>query len=238
MIKQGGVSLFLPVYNEEKIIKENVLKLYHLFKENEPLFEIVIVDDNSKDKTGELSKELASAYSEIRYLHFDNGPSRRENLAEAFKQANYPIVSFCDVDLATDPQHFPKLINAIREGNDISSGSRYMGIPPAREKKRLIISKLYNFSLRTYFGSKMRDHQCGFKAYNKERLMPLITEAGYDSRFKRGWFWDAEILIRAQKKKYTIYEFPVNWNCGKQSSFNLKRELRMLGYVLKLKWRL
>jgi hypothetical protein len=90
--------------------------------------------------------------------------------------------------------------------------------------------------MKIYFHSKIKDHQCGFKAFKKEKLLQLLDEMGYEKT--RGWFWDVELLVRAQRKGYSIDEFPVEWKEGKLSSFNIQRELRMLPYVLKLKWKL
>jgi hypothetical protein len=65
-----------------------------------------------------------------------------------------------------------------------------------------------------------------------------VRSAGYDDRLERGWFWDAEILLRAQKEKMRIMEFGVDWKEGGSSSFNLKRELRIIRYMLKFRFRL
>ena len=65
--------------------------------------------------------------------------------------------------------------------------------------------------------------------------MRLINEMGYDKNMVRGWFWDAELLIRAQKRNYKIVVIPVKWVCGEKSSFNLKRELKAIPYLIKLK---
>ena len=64
--------------------------------------------------------------------------------------------------------------------------------------------------MKLYFRSKVKDHQCGFKAFKKEVIFNLIKELGYDKTFKRGWFWDVEHLIRAQRKGYNVYEFQAN----------------------------
>jgi len=81
----------------------------------------------------------------------------------------------------------------------------------------------------------MVDHNCGFKAFKKSIAMKLVKEGGYDGKMVRGWFWDAEILIRAQQKGYKIKQIPVRWIEPKASSFSIKREMRMILYVLRLK---
>jgi len=140
--------------------------------------------------------------------------------------------------LATNLRHLKRLLEEVKEGADISIGSRYMGISAKRTFLRRAMSVVYNTFIRIYFGSKIRDHQCGFKAYKRDVIHRLIDKAGYDKKLIRGWFWDAEILIRAQKEGYKIAEFPVEWICGESSSFKFRREIKLLKYVIKLKSRL
>jgi len=231
-MKTIGVSIFVPVFNEEKILRENILKLEDEAKKITLDYEIFIVDDNSSDKSPQISKEFIS--KKIKYLRFENGPSRRENLGEAMKKANKEIIVFIDVDLSADLKHLRELIENIGK-YDISIGSRYMGIRAKRTFFRRSISIIYNFSQKVLFNSKIQDHQCGFKAFKKDVILDLIKDAGYENKFIRGWFWDAEILIRAQKKGYSIKEFPVEWERGEDSSFQFKREIKMILYWFKLK---
>ncbi len=229
------INIFLPVYNEEEIVGRNVLSVYELMGSLNKPFKIFVVDDNSKDGTGEIVRKLASEYDEIECLFFENGPSRRENLGKAF--LNVPdeeILCFLDIDLASDINRVGDLINYVEEGYDVSLGSRYKGIKSIRSLERLTISKMYNGVIKVLFNSRVDDHQCGFKAFKAEKIKEVVREMGYDSSFKRGWFWDAELLLRAQKKNFSIREFPVKWEAGKQSSFNWKRELKILNYMPKL----
>jgi glycosyltransferase involved in cell wall biosynthesis len=233
------VSIFIPTYNEEKILRSNIIKVYQTAKSLPYKFEIVICDDTSSDSSGRIAKELCKKYREIRYLRFDNGPSRRENLAEAFKSAKGDVVLFSDTDLAADISALKKLISAIEKGNDVAIGARYMkNTQTIRKPERRVISFFYNLFIKLYFGSRFEDHNCGFKAFKKRIIIELVKEAGYDHRFVRGWFWDAEILIRAQERGYKIAEVPVRWKEGEKSTFSLARELRMLPYIIGLRDRL
>lgn len=232
------ISIFVPCYNEEERIEKNILVIYEMLLSLRKPFELIIVDDGSRDKTRSIAKELEAKHKEIKYLFYENGPSRRENLGEAMKTAKGDIVAFMDLDLSADIAYFPNLIKSIEEGNDIAIGSRYKGVRAKREWNRRIISFWYNLFMRLYFGSSVYDHQCGFKAFRKQKLISLLEKMEYDQKFIRGWFWDVELLVRAQKKGYKIDEFSVPWKFGKQSSFDMRRELKMLPYVLKLKWRI
>ena len=226
------INIFLPVYNEEKIIEENVLTVYNILKNLKETFKIFIVDDGSKDKTSEICKQLTKKHKEINHLYFENGPSRRENLGQSFlKIPDNEVICFMDIDLASDINRTDDLIDYIKQGYDVSIGSRYKGIKSVRSIKRLAISKTYNEIICLLFGSKMDDHQCGFKAFKSEKIKEIIQQMGYDTSFKRGWFWDAEILLRAQKNRLKIKEFPIKWEAGKQSSFNFQRELKIIRYM-------
>lgn len=233
------ISMFIPIYNEEKILEENINRIYHKMNELFKDFEIVIVDDNSNDNSENVIKSICQKNKKIRYIHFNNGPSRRENLAEAFKIAKGEIIAFMDMDIPVNLDSLKELINSIKNKYDISTGSRYLkGSTVKRSVWRHAISIFYNLFIKLYFNSNIKDHQCGFKAFKINIILKLIDKLGYDKKFKRGWFWDVELLIRAQKDGYKLYEFPVQWKAGEKSTFNIKRELKMIPYILSLRFRL
>src|SRR3989344_4708815 len=117
-------SIFIPVYNEEKILEKNILKVKNKMSEFYDNFEIIIVDDGSTDSTSRIAKHLSNK-------------------------------------------------------NDIVIGSRYSGISAKRSLFRRAISVIYNLFLKTVFGSKIKDHQCGFKAFRRDRFIELAEAAGY-----------------------------------------------------------
>jgi glycosyltransferase AglD len=191
------ISVFLPVYNEEHIVEKQVRAVY-TFLQKTYEFELVVVNDNSLDSTGKILARLKKNLRHLRVITFHNGPSRRENLAEAMKTAKYPVIVFMDLDLAVPLKYVHALIRAIADGNDVAFGSRYLTHSKfERSAYRLVISKIYHTTIHFLFHSKISDYQCGFKAFKKKYFMTLLKCIGYDSSFTRGWFWDAEILIAA-----------------------------------------
>lgn len=231
-----GISVFVPVYNCASILKNSILLIHQELSILTKKFEIIIVDDASTDDT----LIVASSFKKenIFVTRFSNGPSRRENLSVAMRSANFPIVLFTDVDLAVDVAYIKNLLLEINNGASIAIGSRHKGIKPKRTLFRKIVSQGYNMFMRNYFWSSISDHQCGFKAFKKEALTQLLDSMGYDDTFQRGWFWDAELLIRAQKKGFKISEVPVEWHFGSKSTFKISREIKMIPYVLKLRFRI
>lgn len=231
-------SVFIPCYNEEQRLEKNIFEIYKMLLSLKKPFELVIVDDGSADSSPIIAWQLTKKYKEIKYLWYENGPSRRENLGKAFYTAQGCIIAFMDLDLSADLSRFPELLAIIQQGKDIAVGSRYKGVYAQREFERKIISVFYNKFMQFYFKSKILDHQCGFKAFRKEKLLPILDAMGYDHAFLRGWFWDVEVLVRAQQLGYKIDELSVSWKLSKKSSFDIKREMKMIPYVLKFKWKL
>jgi glycosyltransferase involved in cell wall biosynthesis len=238
---KNGVSLFIPVYNSAGLIRRNLRKSYGALLELHGDFEIIIVDDNSTDKSYRfgcvINKAKQVSGREIKYVFYNKGPSRRENLVKSFYLAKNEIIGFIDSDFSINYRYLLKAIEILKVSSaDIVIGSRY--IPGARfkmRKARRIFSFLYNFLLRILFRSCLMDHQCGLKVFRKDTTMPIIDKMGYDDKFIRGWFWDAEFLIRAQKAKLKIIEMPIEWHCSGTSTFDVARELRCLRAIFKLK---
>lgn len=238
------ISLFIPIYNSKELIIPNVKRSIEALTCSGFSFELFIVDDNSSDKSFEFATEIesmsaGSAYN-IRYLFYDFGPSRRENLAKSFFLASADIICFIDADFSCDISFLLEAIEILQEEKaDIVVGSRYVkGARVTRRLTRRICSYFYNSTIRYLFGSSIRDHQCGLKVFRKPTIMPLIKEMGYDEAFVRGWFWDAELLIRAQKAGLSIIEMPVCWHYTDKSTFNIRRELRCIKAIAKLKMEL
>jgi glycosyltransferase involved in cell wall biosynthesis len=238
---KNSVSLFIPVYNARSLIKTNLRQAYNFLLKLDSGFEIFIVDDNSTDDSHRLVKIINKAKGvqgkEIKYLYYDKGPSRRENLAKSVCLAKGSIFGFIDADFSCGLSFFLKAIEILKKNSaDIVIGSRYIkGAKTERRPIRRIFSFFYNLTVRLLFGSRIKDHQCGLKVFRKDTVLPIIEKMGYDEKFIRGWFWDAELLIRAQKAKLKIIEMPVDWHEAATSTFNIRRELRCLKAIIALK---
>jgi len=131
-------------------------------------------------------------------------------------------------------QHLPELIRAIEAGADVATGSRLMpGSDALRTGGREIASRGYNFLVRLILRSRVYDHQCGFKAFRREKILPVLPtiNAGH-------WFWDTELLVRSKRLGFTIVEFPVRWRAGKGTTVKLKDIFGMGSSILRLWWQL
>lgn len=125
----------------------------------------------------------------------------------AVERASGRYVVYVDVDLATDLAHLDELVAHVQNGSSISTGSRYArGSQTERKVSRFVTSLVYNSVVRLLLGSSLSDHQCGFKAFDRRALNRLLPHVN-----SHHWFWDTEVLVRAQAMGFKVAEVPVRW---------------------------
>jgi glycosyltransferase involved in cell wall biosynthesis len=230
------VSLVFPAYNEAERLEHSVEKVTMALRQVTSAFEIIIAEDGSKDGTDTLAQALAGKYSFVRHIHSEKRLGRGVALTNAFKQANGNVLVYMDVDLATDLKYLKPLIDAVAvEGYDFATGSRMLPQSRAdRSAQRRLSSWTYNALVRLMLNSKLKDHQCGFKAFKREALLPLLHEVK-----AKHWFWDTEVLVRAARKGYRIREIPVEWKSSQRTKVRLVKDSITMGWqVLKLRLQL
>lgn len=232
------ISVVFPAYNEAALLEPAVDKVSQALNEFTRSYEIIIAEDGSTDGTDKLAAALAEKHPFVKHIHGEKRLGRGAALKNAFKQSRGEVLVYMDLDLATDLKHLKTLVSAVEsEGYELATGSRMLNESKVkRSGTRNIASKTYNFMVRTVLGSKVRDHQCGFKAFRREYLMQLLDEVDANH-----WFWDTEILVRAYRSGYKIKEIPVSWKGGQETkvsllkdSFNMGRQIFSLWWHLKV----
>jgi glycosyltransferase involved in cell wall biosynthesis len=212
------VDVVIPVYNEERVLDQSIATLREFLQQRCPYrWRIVIADNASVDRTLEVARQLSSLYPEVHYVHLDQ-KGRGRALRRAWLESEADVVCYMDVDLSTNLEAFPQLIEGlIKEGYHIAIGSRLKkGAEVQRQLKREIISRCYNLLIKLMFQNRFSDAQCGFKALTRtavEHLVPMVED--------QGWFFDSELLLRAEQKGYRIHEVPVNWIDDLDSRVNI-----------------
>jgi len=213
------IVVTVPAYNESKNLRKCVESL---LQETPPLNEefcIVIAEDGSTDGTDVVAKCLEGMHSGVIHLHSAQKLGRGLALKRAWSKVDGDIYAFVDCDLATDMKYFPQLINSIREGNDLATGSRYIkGAKVNRPFIRDFTSRIYNRLIRMIYKDNVFDHQIGFKAFSKRLIKDELNNCKSDD-----WFWDSEIIVRSIHDNYKFVEFPVEWEEKKGRRTSLKR---------------
>lgn len=209
MSDKKTVEIVIPIYNEEKELEANIIKL-HSFSESKLTFcnwHITVADNASTDKSLSIAKKLARDKQNIGYLHL-NEKGRGRAVKKAWRASRANILIYMDVDLSTDLNNLPPLIKALSDGYDIGIGSRLLPDSKVinRPLKREVLSRIYNILIKIFFQVHFSDAQCGFKGITREvavELLPYIKD--------NAWFFDSELLIVGEKLGFKIYEEPVRW---------------------------
>ena len=233
-----SVSVVLPAYNEADTIESTVsTTLDHLDSFLDPgTFEVIVAEDGCDDRTPEIADRLADGDDRVRHLHSDERLGRGGALEAAFGVARGDTLVYFDTDLATDMRHLEELVERVRSGEaDVATGSRWLpGHVAERPTKRGVPSRVYNGLVRVFLRSNLRDHQCGFKAISREAFEALEDEVG-----DQHWFWDTELLVRAQRAGYEVAEFPVEWTPKGDTKVDLVRDVLGMGsQILRTWWQL
>ncbi|MBD3313087.1 glycosyltransferase [Candidatus Woesearchaeota archaeon] len=213
-----SVDIVIPVYNEEKALADSVRRLSRFLSGNLKAYSwrIVIADNASIDDTLKIAKKLSDNSQKVGYIHLDQ-KGRGRALRKAWTESKADIVSYMDVDLSTDLEAFPKMIDALAERYDVGTGTRLSKRSRTeRSFKRELLSRGYNILVKAILFTKFSDAQCGFKAATRKAvddLVPLVKD--------NNWFFDTELLTLAEKKGYKTYEIPVKWIEDPDSRVNI-----------------
>ena len=185
------ISIVVPLYNEEESLPELVQWIDKVCVEHKFSYEIVMIDDGSKDKSWEIVEDLKTKFPTIKGIKFRRNYGKSAALNTGFKATEGDVVITMDADLQDSPEEIPELYRMIKEeGFDIVSGWKKKRYDPL---SKTIPTKLYNGVTRMMSGIKLHDMNCGLKSYKgnvvrsieifgeMHRYIPVIAKgAGFD----------------------------------------------------------
>lgn len=227
-----SLSVFFPSFNEEKNIAltvENAVKVLKDLKIKN--WEILVINDGSSDKTGEIADQLVKRNKNIRVIHKQNG-GYGTALRAGFSNAKYEWIVYTDSDGQFDFSEITKFLGKIKEV-DMIYGYRIKRNDPIL---RTVTAKGWALSVWILFRLWMRDVDCGFKMVNKkvlEKIPPLQST--------RGGMINAELAIKAQKYGFRIIQVGVNHYprlYGKPTGVKLNVIVQSYLDLLSLWWKL
>jgi glycosyltransferase involved in cell wall biosynthesis len=208
------LSIVISLYNEEESLRELVAWIDRSLAPYNYEYEIIMVDDGSRDHSWEVIEELAKQYPRIRAIGFRRNYGKSAALYCGFEAAQGDIVVTMDADLQDNPEEIPEMIRMIREeGYDLVSGWKKKRYDNVATKN--LPSKLYNATARKVTGIKLHDMNCGLKAYRND-VVKNIEVYGEMHRFipylaKNAGFENiGEKVVHHQARKYGKSKFGMN----------------------------
>lgn len=202
-----SVDIVIPTYNEEKAITACVETLVSYVEHLGLDYTITVADNGSTDATPNLVQGLVEKYEQVRLLRIVE-KGKGIAIRTAWAQSTADIVAYMDVDLSTDLNALGALLMPLMTGHsEVAIGTRLS--PSSRVErgtKREFVSRGYNLLMRVLMNARFSDAHCGFKAFRTsvaQQLIPYVKD--------NTWFFDAEILLLAERAGYRITEVPVDW---------------------------
>ena len=202
-ITQQGISVVIPMYNEEDNIRLCLNLLQKVLTRVTDDYEIVVVNDASTDKSPAMVEELAAINNKIRMLDHTVNQKLGGTLKTGFAAARKDVIMYMDADLPFDMEEVVRAVRIMHERHaDVISVYRYSR--RGEGLRRMIYSYVYNFMIRMLFGVHIKDVNFSFKLFKKEIFSSF-------SLLSSGSFIDAELLIMCARKGYTIAQFGADY---------------------------
>ena len=201
------VLVTMPVFNEAKMIRQDLIELHSLCSKTLPDFELLIVDDGSTDETPTILESMVKKLEHTSIMRQKINGGRGRALRSAWQAKDADIYMYIDADLAPDINQIPNFVKHMENGCDLVIASRYLpGSNVERPFLRDIAARYYNQLIRIIFKSKVYDHQCGLKAFSAPLIENILSKCNSPD-----WFWDTEMIVFAQLQGYKIGEIPIYW---------------------------
>lgn len=202
------LSLIIPAYNEEKIIKKTLEKVVIFLSQKSFGWEIIIVDDGSTDRTADLVRIFADKDKRIQLNRLPNNKGKGAALKSGVKESKGKYIIYSDADLSVPLTNIDKFLLELKK-NDVVIGSRriegakiLVHQPWLREN----MGRFFTFLTRCVLAMSISDFTCGFKGFRSKAGKDIFNRALLER-----WAYDSEILFLAKKLGYSIAELPVEW---------------------------
>lgn len=199
------ISVVVPAYNEERTIEP---MLRSLLKSMPDVYEIIVVDDGSEDKTAQLAQDWARVEPRIRVLRLAKNKGKTGALQRGFAASTGDVVIVQDADLEYDPQEIPCLVGPIANGEaDVVYGSRFLIRREARVLyfRHYMANRLLTFLSDLLTDLNLTDVETGYKAFRGEIIRQMVIES---SRFG----FEIEVTAKIAKLRCRVYEVPISYH--------------------------
>ena len=171
------LSVVIPLLNEQNSLEELVVKISSVVNKLELNYEIILIDDGSKDDSWKSIIEITSSNKNVKALRFLKNYGKSQALSAGFKASKGDVIITMDADLQDDPNEIPELYRLVKEEKfDLVSGWKKVRYDSYFSKN--IPSKVFNWAARITSGVKLNDFNCGIKAYKKDLINQIKLTGG------------------------------------------------------------
>lgn len=230
------LSVIIPAYNEEKRIEKTLLSVDKYLSRQLYDYEILVVNDGSKDETANIVNGLAGRIKSLKLIDNKENHGKGWVVKQGMLSARGDYRLFMDADNSTTIDHFGKFWPEVERGNNVIIASiAVTGAQVAKGEKfyRRLLGKLGNLWIQFWVLPGIWDSQRGFKLFSAR-----AAEAIFPKLKINHWGFDVEVLALARKLGFKIKEVPIRWDNEGESKVKPSAYFQVLLEVLKIRWNL
>ncbi len=228
------LSVIIPAYNEEKRLPKTLKEIDKYLRQQDYQYEIIVVNDGSKDKTAEIVREQFLNIKNLRLIDNKINQGKGSVIRQGMLEAKGEYRVFTDADNSTSIDHLEKMLPEFKKGYDIIIGSRDIKgaiLDPPQQIHRRILGDIFRLLTQITCGTwGILDSQCGFKGFTAKTAEHIFPKCKIN-RFA----FDPEILVIAKKLGFKIKEIPVVWKNDPESKVKFKSMLKMAEDLIKIR---
>lgn len=226
--KLSSLSVFFPCYNDEGTIGSTVLKSFDILRKVANDYEVIVIDDGSKDNSLRILEELQKHYKELKVIKHDKNMGYGAALRDGFLNATKDFIFYTDGDGQYDVYELADLISRMTDGVDVVNGYKIKRSDPMHRK---IIGRLYHNVMKILFNIKIRDVDCDFRLFRRNIFDKVHLESNDGGIC-------VELVKKCQDANLKFVEVPVHHYhriSGSSQFFRVSRIYRSLKSVMKLR---
>lgn len=227
------LSVIVPAYNEAERIPLTLLDMDKHLSEADFSYEIIVVNDGSKDKTAEIVEKMAQTIPHLTLINNEKNQGKGGVVRDGMLAAKGQYRIFTDADNSTSIDQFEHMLPFLKEGYEVVIGSRAVKgakLEPPQPLYKQLLGRMSNLVIQAMNLPGIWDSQCGFKAFDAEaaeRIFPLTKV--------NGWGFDIEVLALARSLGYRVKEIPVRWVNDTASHVRLSAYLKVFVENVKIR---
>lgn len=226
------LSLVIACYNESPHLEASMAATFEVLDALNWTWEIIFVDDASPDDTWAVINRIVAANPgrPLRTIQHARNVGRGGTVADGLRAATGRYAGFFDIDLEVHPRYLLPCVLELQRGADVATAQRIYRFQ-WRSLDRYVLSRGYQWLLRRMIQVPVVDTETGFKLFRRERILPVLDQCA-----DTGWFWDTEIMVRADMAGLTLTEVPALFIRRFDKTSTVKPLRDTWDYLLKI-WR-
>jgi glycosyltransferase involved in cell wall biosynthesis len=233
-MSQPYLSIVIPAYDEADRLPKTLLDMDKRLHAADFSYEILVVNDGSKDKTAEVTQALTKIVKGLRLIDNKENKGKGGVVRQGMLEAKGAVRLFMDADNATSADQFVQMVPFFEQGYGVVFGSRTAKgarLDPPEPWWRGLIGKGLNLIVQILLLPGIWDTQCGFKAFTAEAAEQVFRASRVQS-----WGFDVEILALAKRFGFKLKEVPVHWVNDTRSTVHFSAGPKFLRDILEVRW--